>query len=128
MEMECFLELFKRLFARTKAANEEYSVVGARLKQIEHDPHRHQYNFDVLDDMHLQQQELKHARRAEHHARSFWGDKRADHPDELIEDRSLPLHPSAQADRQAAREHMIKAGDSDKLYRYTSEFPTVKDE
>ncbi len=65
----------KRMFCRSQAA--DYSAIGCRLKQIEHDPNRHQYTYEVLDGMHQNQADLRQRRRAEHNSREFLFDKRA---------------------------------------------------
>jgi hypothetical protein len=119
-------DLFKRIFARSQAA--DYSALGCRLKQIEHDPNRHEYNYDVLDGMHNKQTSIRHARRAEHNSREFLCDKRAEHPDQLIEDRPLSLHDSARSDRLAARDYMIKDHTNDQLYNYTARMPIIHDD
>jgi len=119
-------DLFKRMFCRSQTA--EYSAIGCRLKQIEHDPNRHQYSYEVLDGMHQNKANLRHGRRAEHNSREFLFDKRAEHPDQLIEDRPLPLHESARSDRQAARDYMIKDHSDDALYNYTARLPIIHDD
>ena len=119
-------DLFKRIFSRSQAG--EYSAMGCRLKQIEHDPHRHEYNYEVLDGMHNKKTSIRHARRAEHNSKEFWRDCRAEHPDQLIEDRPLPLHDSARSDRLAARDYMIKDLSNDELYNYTARMPIIHDD
>jgi hypothetical protein len=119
-------DLWQRILSRFRT--DEFSATGARLKQIEHDPHRHEYNYEVLDGLHNNKSSIKHGRRAEHNSREFWRDPRAEHPDELIEDRPLPLHDSARSDQVAARDYMIKDHTDDKLYNYTARMPIVHDE
>jgi len=124
--MAFFSDLYNRLLSRCRG--EEFAAVGDRLRQIEQDPHRHEYNYELLDGMHNKQTNIRHARRAEHNSREFWNNPLAEHPQELIEDRALPLHQSARTDQAAAKTYMIKDLSNDQLYNYTASLPIVHDE